>query len=57
VAEMQREIEERVVFLFNKIKSSELKDDMKLEIRRDDEDVQNMLEEVLKEVHSKREKL
>jgi hypothetical protein len=56
VAEMQREIEKRVVVVFNKIKSSELQDEMKVEIEPNEEDVQSMIDEVLKEVHSKRQK-
>jgi hypothetical protein len=56
VAEMQREIEKRVVGLFNKISSSELKDEMKTEIEPNQEELQNMIEEALREVHSKRPK-
>lgn len=52
-AEMQREIEKRVVGVFNKIKSSELQDEMKVEIEPNEEEVQTMIDEVLKEVHSK----
>jgi hypothetical protein len=55
VAEMQREIEKRVVGMFNKIKSSELQEEMKVEIEPNEEDVQNMIEEVLKEVRFERQ--
>jgi VanZ family protein len=44
VAEMQREIEKKVVSLSNKIKSSELQDEMKVEIEPNEEDEQTMID-------------
>jgi hypothetical protein len=52
-AEMQRELEHRVLSFTKKIKSSEFADDMKFTADPDEKDVRLMVEEVLKEVHSK----
>jgi len=56
-AEMQRELENRVRSVTKKIKSSDLADDMELTMDPDEKDVRLMVEEVLKEVHSKRRQL
>lgn len=53
MAEMQREIERRVLNVAEKIKSSELADEMKNASDPDEQDVRLMVEEILKEVHSK----
>jgi hypothetical protein len=53
-AEMHRELEHRVLNVTEKIKSSELAGDMKFTKEPDEKDVRLMVEEVLKEVHSKR---
>jgi hypothetical protein len=52
-AEMQRELEHRVLNVTEKIKSSELAGEMKFTRQPDEKDVRLMVEEVLKEVHSK----
>ncbi|MGB6532279.1 MAG: hypothetical protein WBF33_29595 [Candidatus Nitrosopolaris sp.] len=52
-AEMQRELEHRVLSVTKKIKSSELAGEMKFTTDPDEKDVRLMIEEVLKEVHSK----
>ena len=53
MAEMQREIQRRVLTVFDRIKSSELDEPMKINMDPDEEDVQMMIDQVLKEVHSK----
>jgi len=52
-AEMQRELEHRVLSVTKKIKSSDLAGEMKFTTDPDETDVRLMIEEVLKEVHSK----
>ncbi|MGC2573919.1 MAG: hypothetical protein WA364_20575 [Candidatus Nitrosopolaris sp.] len=52
-AEMQRELEHRVLSVTKNLKSSELADEMKFTADPDEKEVRLMVEEVLKEVHSK----
>jgi hypothetical protein len=52
-AEMDRELEHRVLNVTKKIKSSEFAGDMEFTTDPDEKDVRLMIEEVLKEVHSK----
>jgi hypothetical protein len=52
-AEMQRELEHKVLSVTNKFKSSKFAGDMKFTTDPDEKDVRLMIEEVLKEVHSK----
>lgn len=54
MAEMEREIRTRVGLILNKIESSGLEDDMRVSMEPDEEDVQDMINEVLSEVHSRR---
>jgi hypothetical protein len=51
LAEMQREIESRIMMLTEKVRSSE---DMSERIDHSKEDIKMMIDDVLKEVHSKR---
>ena len=51
MAEVQRELEKRVLSFANKIK---LSDEMKDRLDQSDEDVKIMIDEVLNEIHSKR---
>jgi hypothetical protein len=52
-AEMQRELEHRVINVTEKFKSSKFAGDMNFTTDQDEKDVQLMIEEVLREVHSK----
>jgi hypothetical protein len=52
-AEMHRELEHRVLNVTEKINSSKFAGDMKFTREPDEKDVRLMIEEVLKEVHSK----
>ncbi|MGC2571464.1 MAG: hypothetical protein WA364_08125 [Candidatus Nitrosopolaris sp.] len=52
-AEVQRELEHRVLNVTAKFKSSKFAGDMKITMEPDEKDVRLMIEEVLKEVHSK----
>jgi len=52
-AEMQRELEHKVLSVSDKFKSSKFADEMKFTTDPDEKDVRLMGEEVLKEVHSK----
>lgn len=52
-AEMQLEVQKRVIVAFENIKSADMSNEMKISIDPDEEDVQLMIEQVLKEVHSK----
>jgi hypothetical protein len=51
MAEMQREMERRILPLANKI---ELSDEMRVRMDPSEEDVKIMIKEVLNEIHSKR---
>jgi hypothetical protein len=52
-AEMQRELEHKVLSVTDKFKSSKFASEMKFTMDPDEKDVRLMIEEVLKEVHSK----
>jgi len=52
-AEMEREIQRRVITAIDNIKSAKLSDEMKVRMDPDEQDVKLMIEEVLKEVHSR----
>ncbi|NAL77859.1 hypothetical protein [Nitrososphaera sp. AFS] len=52
LAEMQLEVQRRVTVAFENIKSANIANEMKISIDPDEEDVQLMIEQVLKEVHS-----
>jgi hypothetical protein len=52
-AEIQRELEHRVLSVTKKVKSSELAGDIKFTMDPYEKDVRSMVEEVLREVHSK----
>ena len=52
-AEMQRELEHKVFSVTDKFKSSKFADEMKFTTDPNEKDVRLMIEEVLKEVHSK----
>jgi len=56
-AEMQRELEHRVLNVTEKFKSSKFAGDMESTMEPDEKDVRLMIEEVLKEVHSKSKQL
>ncbi len=53
LAEMQREVQQRIVVALENVKSAKMSDEMKVSLDPDEEDVKLMIEEVLKEVHSK----
>lgn len=53
LAEMEREVQRRVTLALDNIKSANMLEEMKVNVDPDEEDVQLMIEEVLKEVHSK----
>lgn len=54
LAEMQREVQKRITVAFENIKSADMSDEVKTSMAPDEEDVQLMIEDVLREVHSTR---
>jgi hypothetical protein len=53
LAEMQREVQKRILIALEKVKSAKMSDEMEVRMDPEEEDVKLMIEEVLKEVHSK----
>ena len=54
VAEIQREIQRRILDVLDNIESANMSHELKMPIDNNEEDVQQMIDEVLQEVHSKR---